>query len=451
MGCLQSCPVGQQFVIIGIPILIPLIGVIGYFVLKHSGHWDDLMERTACFRTFCTQCVYVCLGFITWMAVINSYANLFEGNSLRVSPPSGLLKNRCIPLFSAAQLFADRNEKTSIIYQFDSTGRNFHTAVRICTNATRAVVSSFAESNDFKLQPTFPSTANCPWEIIARNCEATNGMTCAQLLNIPPLPNGFLYRTKNPFFWPADPPSPPDCKNVFKHMDDLPACSNQYVFVVENELASGHLLGGAIALAYPIFVYYWGIWTFWKFCCCKKREDITQADENALAFLSKTPMGRIYFLRCCEPYPQCHLTMFYFLFLSACAIVEIVVFIVQITPCCICGQQYEFPYESSFIGLYYLILLKIVLLCLDVKEYICDNPPLKQESERIENLAQHANSGRGGGEGGKEEEEEEEEEGEWKEEEEEEEEKEEEEKRRRRRRRRKRGGGDSKAVKLEVK
>ncbi len=112
-------------------------------------------------------------------------------------------------------------------------------------------------------------------------------------------------------------------------------------------------------------------------------------DEEAYAFVSKTTVGKMFVIArdTCFSGPPGHLTWGWFFILLVGALTEIVVFWISISPCCVCGST---PYAFGFVELYYLIGAKFLLLLVDIKEQIFDNPPPKNESERIENLSQQA-------------------------------------------------------------
>ncbi len=104
--------------------------------------------------------------------------------------------DRCVPFFYLAQEFIDMNPRTTAIYAYD----NGRALLRLCTDAPEdAVVRKF--QND-SIISRLPTKAGCSWEQLTASCTVTDRSspsmpvpTCPQLLDTPPLPNGFLYKS----------------------------------------------------------------------------------------------------------------------------------------------------------------------------------------------------------------------------------------------------------------
>jgi hypothetical protein len=389
MGCVASSA-SCGFVVIGVPIIIAAIGLGTFFGLKYCGRWDSFLESTERIRTFFMNAFYITIGLLTYVQLINAWSNLTQGSTLYASPQQpgffGFGK-RCVPLFQAVQPFISENTNTSALYQYDITLSNFDAQVRLCTDAPSNVVSTFAESKNFTLEPTLPYFTGCPWEIIGRNCQTEyQTITCAQLMQTPPLPNGFLYKAKN---INKLNPVPPNCAatfSVYQDSQDLPPCNFRYVYRISNNVSTETRMigGGFLAISSVVF------FTAFFFLCHRSYkkshgQQLTQDDEDYFAFVLQTTVGKIFgnvFHCWCMTDAPGRLTMFYFLLLLAGSITEIAVFWVSIVPCCLCG----------FIELYYLIACKIVATLLVCYDFVFDNPPKPKKSERIENLHRHADS-----------------------------------------------------------
>jgi hypothetical protein len=385
MGCTISCPDIQKFVLYGVPSII--IGIAGgiFVGLYCSGKWSSFVSSLDCFRPILKllkEAFYIGIGLLTYVKIINSWQSVTGGSDVSDAPPPpgpfGFSK-RCVPLFSATQQFITENVKaynSSVVYVYDNTVTKFDAQVRLCTDAPEYVVSSFAQANNFTLLPTLDDFSGCPWEIIASKC------MCAQLLQTPPLPNGFLYRIEQ-----YKSPAPPNCDVAFTIKDSLSPCKNRYLYRLQNQVSASANLAGACALAISTVLFFYSIY----FLLTRKSRgsNLSQEDELAYTFVSKTTVGKMFGFAtgACFSGPPGHLTGVYFFLLFSCSFSEIVIFWVSISPCCVCGTT---AYPFGFWELYYLLIGKIGCLLFDIKEYSFDNPPPKNESERIANLPQQA-------------------------------------------------------------
>jgi hypothetical protein len=404
MGCTTSCPAGEKFQLYGIPAIIFAISGGGFLALWCFGKWDSFVisvkSKCECFfkglfAELLKSLIYGTIAVLSLTQFVRAWKYIFQGAPLSDKPPEGDmfgLGKRCIPLFSAAQQFMTDNVNTTVVYQYDSSVSNFHTTVRICTDAPMNVVFSFfVESRNFTMLNQIPignTGSDCPWETIARNCKTQDPMqgiaqmSCKQLLEVPPLPNGFVYRAS----WPAR-IYPPNCEVDFT-LHDVPVCNYRYVHMVENNASLLTITVGVVSLSFSTLFLLLAVCCLTRLCCNKILSivDDRPIDYSLYPFIMKTIFGRTMMLPMYIlvgwPEKYLHPALFFYIFLEQ--MVQITIYMVSIYPCCVCGST---TFVFSYVDLYYLIGAKIILLCWDIKEFFCDNSYFQKDRiERQEGL-----------------------------------------------------------------
>jgi hypothetical protein len=357
-----------------LPTAILLLGGLLYFFWPRFKEFvtstSDWIQTD--WRQQLTSFIAVALAIFTMVEIYASW--------IKLANPSVVLadkmpSDRCVPFFYSVQEFIDANPKTTALYAYDE-GRAL---VRLCTDAPEdAVVRKFQNES---ILSRLPTKDGCSWSHLAASCTVTDRSspskpppTCAQLLQTPPLPNGFLFKSTVSIDNTAS------CALQIFVNQDLPTCRYSSVYRLQNQPSQLVRIILAVGLAIPSAFLLHNILIFYKTNQMKKNsEQLTKDHMNAFAFAMEGPIGCIIStlkLERCYPFPadQCpSLTWQYFAFLQFQTIVEAVVLpVMAVSGCNIC-QYYD---------MVALIVAKAIQFLWTVKKFYSD----RILSSKTENL-----------------------------------------------------------------
>jgi hypothetical protein len=325
-----------------LPSALLLFGGILYFFwpkFKDFATETSIWIQTG-WRQQVTSFVGVVLAIFTIFEIYTAWYKLANPSvELAEKMPS----DRCVPFFYLAQEFIDANPRTTAIYAYD----NGRALLRLCTDAPEdAVVRKF--QND-SIISRLPTKAGCSWEQLTASCTVTDRSspskpvpTCPQLLDTPPLPNGFLYKSTVKVDDTAS------CTLQIFVNQDLPTCKYKSVYRLQNQTSQLVSIILAVGLSVPSAFLIHNILTFYKTNQMKKNgEPLTKDHMNAFAFAMEGPIGCIIGtlkMERCYPFPLDDvppLTWQYFAFLQFQTVVEAVLLpVMAVSGCSIC-QYYD--------------------------------------------------------------------------------------------------------------
>jgi hypothetical protein len=360
-----------------VPSALGVIGTILYFFWpKFKQYVSDLSEwiQTG-WRQQLTSFIAVVLAFFTMVEIYTAWYKL-SNPSVELSDK--MPDDRCVPFFYVVKEFIDANPRTTALYAYDK-GRSL---VRLCTDAPEAVVvAKFQNESILSQLPMHPNTAGCSWAQVAAVCSVTDrsspsktAPTCAQLLQTPPLPNGFFYRSTVKY------PEETSCALQFFVNQDLPSCNYSSVYRLEKNPSDTHILVLAVGLAIPSAFLIGNIITFYQTNQKKKAgQPLTKDDINAFAFAMEGPIGCIigtFKLEKCYPFspeemPR-QLTWQYFAFLQVQTLVEAVVLpVMAVYGCRIC----------QYFDIVALIVAKAIQFSWTIKKFMDEPEPAPSKPE----------------------------------------------------------------------
>lgn len=270
-----------------VPAALGLIGgIIWFFSLKAKQLVSRLIEWIQTdWRQRLTSFVGALLAIYTMIEIIQAWNSLINRT---VELTDKMPSDRCVPFFYSVQEFIDAYPNSSALYSYDSGGTS---RVRLCTNAPDSAVVAKFNATILRQMPTYNG---CSMAQVAASCSTVDSSnpsapvpTCAQLLQTPPLPNGFFYRST------VDIPDT-GCAMKFSVQQDLPTCSYSSVYRLQNEASPLVFQVLAVGLAVPTAFLIGNIFTFYRTSQKKKAgEAFTQDDRDAYAFAMEGPIGCI--------------------------------------------------------------------------------------------------------------------------------------------------------------
>jgi hypothetical protein len=370
--------------VIGVPIVVSFVALLFYLF------YAPAKVLITSFLTWLDGFVlwklwHVAMACLTFYSIVETWTKL---GTLELSPdpPS----DRCVALFFAVTKFIEQRNTTSALYAYDE---NYGTqSVRLCTDAPVSVVSDTFGS-DVLLD--FPDFNGCSFANVAGNCTTVDKSnpnapvpTCTELLQTPPLPYGFLY--KSTYSKPTT-----GCAVQFKVQQDLPSCTYATVYRLGKTALPVVRTILAVALAVSSVIPFFGVWIIYRSKVMmdnnepqtEKGDSCFKPSLESYAFAMETPFGElVQILQCCNlhtwnpPEKVPPLTFFWFAMLQADTLIEAAVLpILAVSGCPLC----------SYPKIYVIMLYKIFQFCNTNYQYwrqhckCCDSGSGNQPAEAI--------------------------------------------------------------------
>ncbi len=313
---------------------------------------------------------------VTIYQIIRYWHLLNSGFPLQTTFPSGFggFDNRCIPLFRAVPRFQAKYPNTSAVYSQDKD----NSSLRLCTDASAADVSSaFSEFNNSLtfFNPGFPTRSDmigCSLKDIILNCKTVDYddntlavIPCARLLQTPPLPNGFVYKTT------ID--SVTNCVVTFAVHRNIANCNYSYVYQLDSIATATQ---ARTLFAFPFsFLLMAIVIGMYMSCARNRKEPLTAIEDMLHDFAMQSELGALYKQcggpeSCCADLRRATSTRgaFSFILFLVGRVLEI------------CGYIYAWMNGCNvcdYVDIYYMLLFKVGLMAFFVYDFVkvacCDN------------------------------------------------------------------------------
>lgn len=317
-----------------VPAALGLIGgMVWFFSPKAKQLVSSLVEWIQTdWRQRLTSFVGALLAVYTLIEIIQAWST--QG---AIELSDKMPSDRCVPFFYYVQEFIAAYTNSSALYSYDSKGT---TRVRLCTDAPDSAVVDKFNGTILRQLPTYNG---CSMAQVAASCSTVDSSnprapvpTCAQLLQTPPLPNGFFYKSTVNY-------DAPGCAMIFSVQQDLPTCSYSSVYRLQNEASSIVTNVLLVGLVIPLVFLIFNIYIFYRTSQKKKTgEALTQDDRDAYAFAMEGPIGcilhTVQFAGCAFPPDGTPpLVRKYFILLQFQTVVEAVLIpVVAVSGCPLC-------------------------------------------------------------------------------------------------------------------
>jgi len=265
-----------------VPGALAIIAGLAYkFNASAEKYIDGLLEWVQTdWRKRLTSAVSGLLAIFTVVEIISAYLN-FGKIALTTSTPD----DRCVPFFFAVKDFIAANPNSSALYAYEQG----ISRVRLCTDAPPTAVKAAFN----KTLVDVLSDNGCSRAQIAASCKTTGTdpslpvPTCAQLLQSPPLPNGFLYNSAV-----TSPTTSQSCDFSFRVIQDLPNCTYSSVYTLKNEASQIVQFVSTAMIAWPFLALILSAFIFYAVKQKQnKGEPITESDKGSYAWAMEGPIG----------------------------------------------------------------------------------------------------------------------------------------------------------------